>query len=234
MHSNFWHDSIPCQSVITNNMPDWNKYRAIEGPLLCIQMYVARIKPIQIRPMLHHGDNLKIWCDIVHSFLSWGYTDKSSQSNLPPSSNFIHTHGHHPKEWWIHLFLAPYVHKNHLNIYTIFASHKCGRVTRTHHTLSVREDSAEWGQGILFQFLVEQSGAPWGRVPAVGPSANNSSWPISHAEVGGGWQQGKDPGLSLSKMTTQEIISGTSSRVFLWDDLCHFRYIEFEGNSPWI
>ena len=75
MYSYFLRRCIHRQTAILCDVPNREKKKTvIDGPPpLCIQMCSSSLKSIQIPAMLHHGGNLRLWRDIGHFLVSWGY-----------------------------------------------------------------------------------------------------------------------------------------------------------------
>ncbi len=134
MYSYFKRSSIHRQSAVSSNVPDWKKWclQLMDPPPLCIPMFSSNVKPMQILPMLRHGGNIKIWCDIGRFFVSWGYAKVSPNNTYMGTEKNHDNHEHRSKKRWIHRFLLPGTHLNHpISSPDTPKSRECGRATST-------------------------------------------------------------------------------------------------------
>jgi hypothetical protein len=114
MYSYFLRRCIPCQTATVCDVLNRTKNAVIDGPPpFWIQMCSSCLKHMQIPWMSCHGGNLKLWHDIVHFFVCWGFIKISPNNRSTGILTIRHQPWTLPQQWWIHHIFITRAHVNH-------------------------------------------------------------------------------------------------------------------------
>jgi hypothetical protein len=117
MYSYFKRSSVHRQLAVSSNVPDWEKKDVCNWWTPHFVFQCSPPVPNQCKFCQCYATGATLKYGVASAdFLFHGGTLRNSHKTHPPtSSKFVHNDERHPKEWWIHPFLALRDHTNHPN-----------------------------------------------------------------------------------------------------------------------